>query len=171
MKTCRVILTTECQFSCSYCCNRLPEVQNKFKMTTVDQLVNMEYDVFNITGGEIGLCTDKVVRIVHQLKDNRPKSKIYLYTNGLISAYSVLGLGDLINGINIGIHDESDWLLVMEDVAKYINNGIKVRVHVEDKKWKKVDKYCRKVLKDNNVEVKLWKRDECDNPNEDWWIV
>ena len=172
MKVARVILTTDCNFNCSYCCNKLPEVQTKFKMTTIRDLVKMPYDVFNLTGGEIGLTTLKLVSAIYGIKLVNPKAEIYLYTNGKLRPWDFgQPSRDAISGINVGFHPETDIDKIRVRLSDYIYYGLKPRVHIEDTRWESIDKEFKIFLERNNIPVKLWTRGQCMNDNEDWWIV
>jgi len=165
MKQCKVILTTECNLKCSYCCNKLPEIQQRVKIKTFDELVKTKYDVYNLTGGEIGLSERKTRSFVTQLKKFNPECKIYLYTNGTHS-----GIITDVDGINVGYHEENKNTVIQKCIL-YKEMGHKVRLHIEDKVFNDMDIYTKGALK-YNFDLKLWTRNECNiNDNDDWFII
>jgi pyruvate-formate lyase-activating enzyme len=162
-KIARVIITTECNLACSYCCNKLPEIQESFKMTTFDEFIKMDFDIFNISGGEPMLNINKLLRLLTEL--NKKECKIYLYTNGLITD-RINEIAPLIDGVNIGAHSNQHFAaLGAEQWKKYIRN---VRYHVQENK---LENDVRERLNENNISIKEWKLNECNNTKEERFII
>ena len=89
MKIARVLITTGCNLKCTYCCNKIPEVQDTFKMVTFDQFVENanQYDVINISGGEPMLVIEKMQGLIRCIEYSEFKGDLYLYTNGYEDRY------------------------------------------------------------------------------------
>jgi molybdenum cofactor biosynthesis enzyme MoaA len=165
--TARILITSECNLNCSYCCNKIPEVQNKIKFVTYDEICNFKYKNYCITGGEPILAFDKLCKIVTQLKTVN-KGNVYLYTNGLLLNSGILAfLSNFIDGINVGVHEHKVTNQYFLDIYKEIlrkcdSFNVPVRFYVEDK---------YKDSLDLNAEIHTWKRNECfNNTKEDWFI-
>lgn len=165
-KTARVLITTECNLKCEYCCNKLPEIQNGFKMTTFDQFVKMDYETVNISGGEPMLVVDKLENLAHELNKKEHSPNIYIYTNGFNYPNDIKGIARMIDGVNIGCHEsfEKSFLKAMS-WQYHINN---IRFHIEKGK---LTKDQREILLENGFGIKEWVMNECDGISEDRWII
>jgi len=169
-KVARVIITTDCNLKCKYCCNRIPEVQQTFKMTTVQDFIDMshKYEVINFTGGEPLLAQDKLVHLL----TNIPRDiKRYLYTNGTQSPWT--DLLEELDGVNVSIHNT-------EQVIKYLafagyawcsNHKWRLksrRLWVEDKKiTEEITTWC----KEQGWGLVPWTMNVCGKTEEDRWIL
>lgn len=168
MKIARVLITTRCNLSCTYCCNKIPEIQDSFKMTTFDQFINMKYDVVNISGGEPMLEVVKLYKLLYKLKFKPNSPKRYLYTNGYIEkSNDVELLGSFLDGVNIGYHNTSTFdLLSLYDWSDACSNVI---LHYNQDKH--LPDYILNVCQYYNIKWKGWKMNECNNIKEDRWII
>jgi len=160
----RVIVTNECNLSCAYCCNNIPEINEKFKSSTLDELPLDEYNNLCITGGEPLLNFDTVLEVLNKwfAKSIRPA---YLYTNGLLyDPDKHHEFMTLFTRINIGIHDVNS----VEDLHYHFNSSI-VRFayaeHNADGIEEKLSIWFPK------ASYKSFRLNECDMPNEDWYIL
>ena len=168
---CRVILTTACNYNCEYCCNKNPEIQDKFKMRTLDQIVESNYEVYNITGGEIGLFPKLLNRVICLIPKD---SKIYLHTNGKLATTIHSIFLDRISGINIGYHGHISMYSFFNDLERIRSYGVPIRLQVQDL-HKEV--FMREVMGRYNpsvydqVTIKFWKKDVCEKSDEDWIII
>lgn len=166
----RVLITTECNLKCSYCCNKIKEVQDSFKMTTMDQFVENanKYTDINISGGEPLLAQDKLRNLINLLYI-KTYANIWLYSNGLPSIDDVT-IESLrrCNGINIGCHDNFGILKYKVLFLRYAVGYEKIRLQIEDVKYSdEIKDFCTK----NNINVKLWKRNDCFATEEDRFII
>ena len=167
MKTARVLITTECNLKCEYCCNKLPEIQESFKMTTMDQFVKMDYDVVNISGGEPMKNVEKIDSLVYALDKADNNATLYLYTNGYESYEGdIHHIASLIDGVNIGCHGDFDKsFLAALTWAEFCGN---VRFHIQEGRIAEDEKISLLI---SGIELKEWKMNECENTPEDRWII
>ena len=163
-KTSRILITTECNLKCSYCCNKLPEVQSTFKMTTIDMFLNMNYDVINISGGEPLLAPNKLNSLLQELH-HKGNNRVYLYTNGVLTEDLHLYARNL-DGVNIGCH--GNWDTALEGAIQWRKHIRSVRFHAQKGKMK--DYHKRQLIK-HGVKLNEWTMNECNNINEDRYIV
>jgi sulfatase maturation enzyme AslB (radical SAM superfamily) len=166
--TCRIILSTECIFDCEYCCNKIESVQNSFRMSTIRQIVDKNYEVYNLTGGEVALCQDKLTDTINAIKSRTLLNKIYVYTTGWAISDLMKIWG--IDGFSIGIHFENPKMSI--DACKVLNDyDISNRALILDnwRDWNIKDSIKNEIenLK-NRVELQL---NDCDNANEDRYII
>lgn len=177
MKQCRVILTTECNLKCPYCCNKIKEVQDSFKMITIDQLLEKEYDCYNITGGEVGLAISKLINICTSIKNYHPLAKTFVYTNGYLDKvaefWEMDELFSLVDGFNVGYH-EGQYMWDATRLAIMLNKRKPTRLHINDKVFANLkpneDRCVHEAIKEG-VTLVLWKMNECNNQTEDRWII
>lgn len=176
--TCRVIITTSCNLKCDYCCNKLPEVQKRFKMSTLDQVINSKYEIFNITGGEPFLTIGKLEKICKELyKRNKT---IYVYSNGLlINNRNIRNISKYIEGITIGVHKYDkksiEHYKELQKIFKAFDLRFKFLMIEELTKLPYKDVFGRDLdmgCNDFGLE-NVWylKMNDCMNPKEDWFII
>ena len=159
-KTLRLIITLDCNLSCSYCCNKIPEVNSKFITKRLEEIDFEQYEAVCITGGEPLLVFKKYLEIYLEVPLGTP---IYLYTNGLLLKESRVGYFD---GINIGIHYKEQLRQILQYNPKLLQyRGL--RLYVQDIHRKKYlpnipDKY-----------IKTWTMTSCFNnvETEDWVLL
>lgn len=160
MNRARVLITTECNLKCPYCCNKLKNIQESIKFITYDEFVGCNYDEVNISGGEPMIELDKLKRLLPKIK-----GKKYLYTNGH-RYYRAFEVADQLDGVNIGYHTNFDKTLhAALHWKKFVKN---VRFHAESGKLTKKQK---KLLDKSNIDVVEWIKDDCDKSKEDRWII
>lgn len=162
MKTARVIITTECNFNCGYCCNKLPSIKRSFKMTTMDEFLEMNYSVVNITGGEPMLCPGKLRKLINGIRC----ADIYLYTNGYGKHCDKKWIAKRVQGINVGAHHDMDYALSSAVHWRQFNDN--VILHIED------DRVTSELIEKcnlNKIKVKTWTRNNCNKAKEDRWII
>lgn len=158
-KTLRLIITLECNLSCIYCCNKLPEVNSKFIKKKLEDIDFNEYEAVCITGGEPLLRRDLMDQVLVRTDINIP---VYLYTNGLL----IQNRDCWVNGINIGIHYKSQIKEILENFPRLLlKPTIKLYVqdiHKEEYLLNIPDKY-----------IKTWTMNDCFNniETEDWVLL
>ncbi|HLD91225.1 MAG TPA: radical SAM protein [Patescibacteria group bacterium] len=169
-KSCKIAITWDCNLDCSYCCNKLDAVQNKFQNSTLDEILVQNYENISITGGEIGICPEKLNNYLEIL--GKTKSKLWLYTNGRLMPQMLIR-PERINGINISCHNSiSHSLLCVNQWEKY--KDINIRLHIQDEKYDdyliSMQKLIELYIPKQNI--KLWTLDKCfDNIEEDWYYI
>ena len=162
MRECRIIMTTQCNLLCEYCCNNIPEVQESFKMTTLHTLLNSgPYDTYKITGGEPLLDVDKLTWICKSIRYTYPKSMVYLYTNGTLLWQSNFNF-NLVHGVNVGYHGDDSVIHSTIDLSR----DLPMTIHVQDIH----SKYVRNIAGDK-VPIREWRLNDCDRGNEDRFIL
>ena len=163
--TLRVIITLDCNLECSYCCNNLPKVKEKFTSIDFRQLkyIIRGYKYVCITGGEPLLKMPLLKRVVG-LCDTHYQD-LYLYTNGILLAES-WGRAEycqrVFDGINVGLHGSKE---LMRFILGRLSEHSKMRFAIEDKHLPDM------VAEFPEVEFHPWTRDECEMPNEDWVLL
>lgn len=167
MKSCRILVGPSCNFSCSYCCNHLPGIIDKFETVSSGdyEKIIKDHDTINISGGEplipINLAlTMEVVRLAKSYG-----KKVYLYTN--LSKLPVEHLKELIESIDgwsVGIHEQSRMVPTNLTLIKAL--GAKsVRVLVEQSKAKE----WIPLSDDIGIDVKPFVLDDCDISDREIW--
>jgi pyruvate-formate lyase-activating enzyme len=182
-KQCRVIITTLCDKKCLYCCNNLPKVRQSFKMTTLDKIIEDDrspYEAINLTGGEVGLIPDILAEICSKIKYCQPKTKIFVYTNGLLAKTLPGAMKNnkyrrIVDGFNVGCHGEKELETSLEN-AKILHKIAPCRLHIQDTVYDNLP-YDRRMLINHAVgdkeifAIKKWHLNNCDNEKEDRCII
>lgn len=159
-KTLRLLITLDCNLSCSYCYNRLPEINSKFTKKRLEDIDFTQYEVICITGGE-PLLKRNLINNLFNSEVISWKHSIYLYTNGLLLKDSDIQIFD---GINIGIH-------YREQVREILENS---NVLSEEVKFCVQDIYREEYLPNiPDRYVKTWEMNSCFNniETEDWVLL
>ena len=171
-KECRILITTECNLSCSYCCNLIPAEQAKIKMSTLPQILEMGYEVIKITGGEPFLAVRRLRKIAFEFHKLNPRPLIYVYTNmslgSIYKAAYAIAISGLIDGINISIHNV-DNISIVKKAIKYMHGLVSIRLHIQDIRYDEIRKYLELELLEK-VNVKTWTLNKCD-VDEDRYII
>lgn len=165
----RIIVGRACNYTCSYCCNKLPGMMQQFyPIDSSSELywVIYSHDNICISGGEPLLqCnidhTIGVACLAHELN-----KKIYVYSN--MSVLPPPYLVDVVDGWSIGYHpSQVDVEVFVARVRELMAMGARgVRVLVEDKEEEKLMPYFRYST------LKTWTRNQCDKTDiEDWYIL
>ena len=109
----RVLITKECNRSCSGCCNNFDSIMRYAQYIDTLSDLPQELSEVMISGGEPMLFTERTLRLTEELKERYPFSKLYLY-----SSYYNNTLEDIIpllDGFQYTIHEgatEEDLLLL-----------------------------------------------------------
>jgi organic radical activating enzyme len=171
-KECRILITTECNLSCEYCCNKIESEQEKIKMSTLPQILEKNYDVIKITGGEPLLSLGKLWRTIHDIKKLKKIPEIYIYTNmsneRIYSNAEYIIKNKLADGFSISSHDSSNTLFIKTIINKF-KSMTKLRISFQDVLKDKVNNHSiKKYLKD--IPVTYWTLNDCDK-KEDRYII
>lgn len=176
-KTARVLITSQCVRKCSYCCNKLPEVQETIKFTTMDQFIENahKYDVINITGGEPLLESKKLLDLINKIMKIGYSGKIYLYTTIDYTGNEFISLWEIVknlDGINIGCHDDfNDAFSVAyfyKHIYEYYEKDGSVQFGIQTGR---LTEEQRNILIRDGIKIKEWVMNECSNVNEDRFII
>lgn len=157
-KTLRLIITLECNLSCIYCCNKIPEINSKFIKKKLEDIVFEQYENICISGGEPFLKRNIINEVISSTHWRTP---IYIYTNGIFLTESDIQAFD---GVNIGIHYKSQIKEILGN-TNVLQDNIKLCVqdiHRDEYLPNIPDKY-----------VKTWSMNNCFNniETEDWILL
>jgi molybdenum cofactor biosynthesis enzyme MoaA len=164
--TLRLIIDSRCNLSCSYCCNKIPEIRNEFRQAFLSEIDWQAYQTVCITGGEPLLCVDKIEAVCKRVPRG---ALVVLYTNGILldylTAMRLVNIG--VNAINVGLHKPESFHALIQQVMRATHafrRRLSVRFHV----WEgyrdivKTEHYCQ-----NTVTFRFWKLNDCSRANED----
>jgi organic radical activating enzyme len=162
--TARLIISTECNYSCSYCCNEIPDIKSRFQKIWLKDVDFSKYKNVSLTGGEPFLHKDWFYEVLSKVPSDKD---LFIYTNGvLITDEDIDKLLEIKNlkCINVGLHYYGQLWYINERLEE-----LPVRYTIlEEKKAVMLSRHARK-LQDKNV--KIVKLNECDAPNEDWLLL
>jgi len=173
MTTLRIILTTECNLRCEYCCNKMSCIQDQFKMRTFDEIASSNYKTYCFSGGEPVLAWNKMTRLAELIRSKNQEAEFFLYSNGLmLKVHHLKDLLDLgFGGINVGVH-KNTFGNISWDSYKVIQKlcsdfGISLRFDIEDVNQKELEENAPEL-----ENVRYWIRNDCFNSveGEDWII-
>lgn len=162
--TLRLILFTQCNMSCSYCCNEQEQFNKLFVKKTFKEIDFNKYQNICITGGEPFLDKRFFYVILNSISEFK---KVYIYTNGLLIDWDdifLLKKFDNIKGINIGLHTIPQ-LKRIKPIEKYLP----VRFCMNEEMKQSFLKVYKHRLNAGNI--KTWKLNDCLRPNEDWVLL
>lgn len=159
MKTLRLLLFWECNLTCSYCCNEIPEVREGILPIKKEEIDFTKYDNVYLSGGEPFLQPELVFEMLSIIPND-----VYIYTNGIKINKDIEGkLSNFKNlkGLNIGLH----YPKTFNKLIGKLNNNPLVRFHAED--------IYENKLKNEfpHSTFKFWKRNDCEMSNEDIRIL
>ena len=162
--TVRIIISLDCNLSCSYCCNEIPEVRNRFARKALDEINFSGYQNVVITGGEPFYRKDVLFRVLRRIP---PEKTIYMNTNGMLITDNDIELlrQYSIKGITIGLH------AIMQ--PKQLNPRLEMffpvryNVDIEYRDW--FLKLWPGILTEENL--RGYELNKCDMPNEDWILL
>lgn len=163
--TLRLILFTDCNFHCSYCCNENQAVNSKFQRMRLSNINFSDYQNICITGGEPFLNLNLVLKVLKKIPVDK---SVFIYSNGtLITDYalSFLKLFKNIRAFNIGLHH----LNQIRHVNRHIEMHFPVRYMIQDIRLQEFIEAHPDRLNHHNT--KTWVLDSCEMPNEDWFIL
>ncbi len=164
MKNCRVLITKQCNFDCSYCLMKDEATAATFIPIKFDEFVKIiqNYESFGITGGEPTICRYFLTKMLTTIRGCSDKP-MFLYTNGtLVETIPEYALKCL-SGINIGVHQGIDW----EKVAR-LQAIVPVRLHIhKDSVTDEIRQKCLEI----GATIKEFEYGQCDTVEEDRWFV
>jgi len=165
MNQCRVAITTKCNLRCPYCCMEYPEIQETF--TSVESMQDIferkEYSTFAITGGEPTLFPKLLQNVISDIKIHT-EARVHLWTNGiLLYPEFVIANKEIIDGINISIH-EGSWNYLR---WTQLHRVVPIRLHV----WGGLSNdTLREFCYIQDILLREWKMDEC-HVDEDRYLL
>ncbi|MCA0447673.1 MAG: radical SAM protein [Bacteroidetes bacterium] len=161
----RLILFTECNLSCSYCCNENPAVNSKFEKKLLHEINFLEYKNICLTGGEPFLNFEILLEVLLEIPKGIP---VYIYTNGLLINENYCDiLSDFCNigALNVGLHHVNQ----IKSINPIIDEVFNVRYLIQDIRR---DEFIREnPSRLNSINTKTWTLDACEMPNEDWVLL
>lgn len=166
--TARVLVGWNCNLSCPYCCNRIPEVRERIRVVGLDEIEWKKYRCVCITGGEPMLYGNRVIQICERAR-RAQVPLVVLYTNGLMmrSAYAreleALGVG----AVNVGLH-HSDPQTLMLAIARVLVSTLETHLKVRFQLWEGAKDLARPWP---GLDVRFWRMDDCERPNEDLFAL
>lgn len=175
MSSVRFIISRDYDRSCSYCCNNIKKVSEKFKKINFVKALEKikDYDVVCLTGGEITLhhLREKVWAFINQAIINN--KEIYIYTNGYDKKILKKWVS-CVDGINLSYHegDESfkkKYTINYFDKTAYFGN--KFTLKIEENFANKEIKYLTSLLANTHINIKTFKLNKCDVEREDWYEI
>jgi len=183
--TLRLIMFLDCNLSCEYCCNKQDQFNSQFKtirrgedlfLSLIAAMVDIhQYKTICLTGGEPFLKREILYDALWTLPFNK---NTFIYSNGLLITDDDIALltalrNDRINAattmhplsINIGLHTL--------DQLSHINPNLEKKLPV---RFSARDIYHGQLLKMypdrlNDKNLKSWVLNECNAPNEDWFLM
>lgn len=121
-KTCRVLITLDCNKDCDYCCNKNGDTLMSILPITLEEIVSGDYDSVVLSGGEPLLQYHKTTEVAQILKMSG--KKVYLYTSLWWNKFGTIL--SHIDGITLSIHNDSFYsqntVKDLEDIWK-LNEG------------------------------------------------
>ena len=159
MKTLRLLLFWECNLTCSYCCNEIPEVREGILPIRKEDIDFTQYDNVCLSGGEPFLRPELVFEMLEIIPND-----VYIYTNGIKINKNIeekLKSFNNLKGLNIGLY----YPKTFNKLIGKLNDNPLVRFHAED--------IYEDKLKNEfpHSTFKFWKRNDCEMSNEDIRIL
>jgi hypothetical protein len=165
--SCRILVGTACNYSCAYCCNKLPGMLDRFQKVTLDQIDLSPYRDVCISGGEPLWYKNIPTTTAVLTKAKTLDKNVFVYTN--LSILPPFMFIQHFAGWNVGFHPTQ-----ISDIGEFVyrldyllRSGAKgIRVQVEDVEVNKLIDLIDPDL------IKVWTRDNCDKtPIEDWFLL
>ncbi len=134
-KIARVILTFDCERSCSYCCNNYSSIIDKAIPITLEESAEAlkDYRVVAITGGEPLLDPQGILDFAKMLRRSNPDRMIYLYT----AKFDITPIWflNIIDGIHFTLHESTtakeveDFEVIQRALQEYPGRSYRLFVH------------------------------------------
>lgn len=165
--TLRLILFLKCNMKCGYCCNEKEEFSNQFVKKTWKEIHDSfpNYKNICVTGGEPFLDKELLYNVLTLIPK---KKRIYIYTNGMFitnNDIQILKYIPNLKGINVGLHTKKQ----LNKINPLLEKELPVRFMVQDIFYSQMLELYPERL--NMVNVKTWKLNDCNMPNEDWVLL
>ena len=132
-KSIRILVSRECNYMCSYCCNEIPAISEAFVELAASDIANAidAYDILVVTGGE--------PLIEENLESTKGLVDLAKYLDKTVIVYTNLStlpdeeLVRQVNGWTVGYHiEETDLFTFAARVEKLVKMGAKsIRVNVD----------------------------------------
>jgi organic radical activating enzyme len=165
--TLRLIITLDCNLSCSYCCNNLPEIKSRFVEKELPEIDFTQYKNICITGGEPFLDKPRLYNLLLHI----PRGiNVFIYTNGLLVQDTDIEIlknyWRKVKCLNIGLHTVQQAEIVFD---KPWIQDYPVRLSFQDIKRKMFEDIFPDVF--TLINSKSWSMNKCEAPNEDWVLL
>ncbi len=164
MRDLRLIIDLKCNLHCSYCCNELAEVREKFVSKNLQDIDFDAYARISISGGEPFAHKEKLYRALAAIGPDKP---VYIYTNGLLytfdDALKFYGM-DNVRCFNLGLHSIGQ----VKRIPWHLFPSGRLRLHIEDIR---LDAFTEHYPWLQLYIIKTWTRNQCAMPNEDWTVM
>lgn len=117
-KKLRLFLWADCHRDCEGCCNK------QFDLPNLPVCENYEgYDLIMLTGGEPMLYPDRLKQVIAEIRE-QTEAPIVLYTAKTDDAKALVEIMELVDGITVTLHQQSDVLPLIaldERHSRYIS--------------------------------------------------
>ena len=113
--TLRLLLFWECNLSCDYCCNDIPEVRASIKQISAENIEAKKYENICISGGEPFINPDIVLSVAEAFHDK----DVFIYSNGLLLTDELLDY-IIINHLKLPNNEEpwpGNWTCLVLDIT------------------------------------------------------
>ena len=159
MRTCRVVITDDCNLDCDYCCMKDFDTHNSFKSKSALAIASAKFDEVSITGGEPLLEMQKLIQFVSLIKYFRPDTKVYLYTNGVFLNNDVASMLAVAGVDGINWSPKTVITEIQRQHIAYIHAClVPVRIRIQDIM---TDDILLHYALSNGMQVCQWTIDDC----------
>jgi len=165
---CRVLVDLNCCYECTYCCNKIDGIMDKFVDIEREEYEDIihKYDAVCLSGGE-PLMPSNIWKTQHLAEKAKWYSKkVYVYTN--LHYMPNRQLIHMVDGWSVGFHPSQtaidDFVIRIQRMVAVGAKG--VRVMVEKDKVETLNDLI------GLVEIKTWEMNKCDKTDiEDWYKI
>ena len=157
-KSLRLLITEECNFNCSYCCNKIPDVRRCFRYKKLEDIHFWKYDSICIAGGEPFTVLPRMAYVSWKVKQF--EKRLFLYTNGSLIKDKMSKILNWFDGVSVGVHDE-----LPVDQIQFLTTLKNVRFLIDRVK---IERYRDIIPSDR---IKLYRLNEYYLTDREDWVV